>query len=79
AKGVAKTFASEVVVADLNKDGVPEIVFGTYSLQTDGGHLVVLAYTGTLLFDVPLPGQGKDGNGIGIPAAPTIADVDGDG
>lgn len=79
AQGKAKTFATEVVVADLNKDGVPELVFGTYSLETNGGHLVVLANTGKLLFDVELPGQGKNGNGIGSPSAPTIADLDGDG
>ena len=79
AKGYAKTFASEAVVADLNKDGTPEIVFGTYSDQTDGGHLIVLENTGALLYDVTLPNQGTNGNGIGIPAAPTIADLDGDG
>jgi hypothetical protein len=79
AKGAPKTFGSEVVVADLNKDGAPELVFGTYSLQTNAGRIVVLANTGALLFDVTLPGQGTDGNGIGIPAAPTIADLDGDG
>jgi FG-GAP-like repeat len=79
AKGAPKTFASEVTVADLNKDGSPEIVFGTYSLQANGGHLIVLANTGELLYDVVLPGQGTDGNGIGIPAAPAIADLDGDG
>jgi hypothetical protein len=77
--GQTKIFASEPVVADLNRDGVPEIVFGTYSLQPNGGHLVVLSNTGDVLHDVTLPGQGMDGNGIGIPAAPTIADVDGDG
>lgn len=79
AKGVAKTFASEVVVADLNADGTPELVFGTYSLEPNGGRLVVLANTGELLYDVPLPNQGTDGNGIGVAAAPTIADLDGDG
>ena len=79
AQGRPKTFASEVVVADLNKDGAPELVFGTYSLETNGGHLIVLANTGKLLFDVELPGQAMDGNGIGVPAAPTIADLDGDG
>jgi len=79
AKGQPKTFASEVVVADLNKDGTPELVFGTYSLQPNGGHLIVLENTGALLFDVVLPNQGTDGNGIGIPAAPTIGDLDGDG
>lgn len=78
-KGVAKVFASEVVAADLNKDGTPELVFGTYSLQANGGHLIVLENTGKLLFDLVLPAQGMNGNGIGIPAAPTIADLDGDG
>ncbi len=79
AKGAAKTFASEVVVADLNKDGAPEIIFGTYSLTPNGGHLIVLANTGELLYDVPLPGQGTNGNGVGIPAAPAVGDLDGDG
>lgn len=79
AQGRPKTFASEVVVADLNKDGTPELIFGTYSLDANGGHVVVLANTGKLLFDVTLPGQGTNGNGIGVPSAPTIADLDGDG
>jgi hypothetical protein len=79
AKGVSKTFASEAVVVDLNQDGTPEIVFGTYGLTANAGHLVVLSNTGGLLFDVTLPNQGTDGNGIGIPAAPTVGDLDGDG
>ena len=79
AQGKAKTFASEVVVADLNKDGIPELVFATYSLEANGGHLVVLANTGKLLFDIVLPDQGTNGNGIGAASAPTIADLDGDG
>ena len=79
AHGKARTFASEVVVADLNRDGVPELVFGTYSLDANGGHLIVLSNSGKLLYDVVLPNQGTDGNGIGVPAAPTIADLDGDG
>jgi hypothetical protein len=79
AKGAPKTFASEVTVADLNQDGIPELVFGTYSLQANAGRLIVLSNTGALLYDITLPNQGMDGNGIGVPAAPTIADVDGDG
>ena len=79
AKGAPKTFASEVTVADLNKDGTPELLFGTYSLAANGGRLIVLANTGALLFDVPLPKQGSNGNGIGVPAAPTVGDLDGNG
>ncbi len=79
AKGAPKTFASEVSVADLNQDGTPELVFGVYALTANAGRLVVLENTGAMLFDITLPNQGMDGNGIGVPAAPTIADVDGDG
>lgn len=80
AKGAPKTFASEPVVADLNRDGLPEVIFGVYSLQPNAGRLVILANTGAELFDVVLSGQGTGGgNGIGVPAAPSVADIDGDG
>ena len=80
AQGAPKTFASEPVVVDLNRDGVPEIVFGVYSLEDDGGRLVVLDNTGRGLFDITLENQGGGGgNGIGVPAAPSVADLDGDG
>jgi hypothetical protein len=75
----AKTFASEVVAADLNKDGTPELLFGTYALRRNAGHLVVLSATGKKLSDTRLRHQGRDGNGIGVPAAPSIADLTGDG
>jgi hypothetical protein len=80
AKGAAKTFASEPAVVDLNRDGVPEIVFGTYSLQKNAGRLVVLDNTGQELYDITLENQGDGGgNGTGVPAAPSVADIDGDG
>ena len=79
AHGAAKTFASEVVAADLNRDGTPELVFGTYALAPHSGRLVVLSATGKKLYDIRLRNQGSDGNGIGVPAAPSIADLDGDG
>ncbi|HEX6761776.1 MAG TPA: FG-GAP and VCBS repeat-containing protein [Gaiellaceae bacterium] len=79
AHGVPKTFASEVVAADLNRDGKPELVFGTYGAAPGSGRLVVLSPAGKLLYDLRLPRQGKDGNGIGVPAAPSIGDLDGDG
>lgn len=79
--GKSIMFASEVAVADLNQDGSPEVIFTTYGDPDvrDSGHLVVLAANGALLHDVPLPNPGHDGNGNGAPAAPTVADLDGDG
>ena len=79
AHGAAKAFASEVVAADLNRDGTPELVLGTYALARGSGRLVVLSSAGKLLHDIRLPHQGTDGNGIGVPAAPSIGDLDGDG
>ncbi len=74
-------FASEVMVADLNKDGSPEMIFSTYGDPdtTDSGRLVILAADGAPLHDIALPDPGHNGNGNGAPAAPTIADLDGDG
>ena len=54
-------------------------MFGTYSLTPGSGRLVVLTSAGKLLYDIRLPHQGRDGNGIGVPAAPSIGDLDGDG
>jgi hypothetical protein len=39
----------------------------------------VLSAKGKKLYDLRLRNQGTNGNGIGIPAAPSIADVDRDG
>ena len=74
-------YASESVVADLNQDGSPEVVFATYGAPgvADSGNLVVLAANGTLLHDIALPNPGSNGNGNGAPAAPTVGDLDGDG
>ena len=75
----SKTFASEVVAADLNKDGSPELVFGTYALKRNAGRLVVLSAQGKKLSVTRLRHQGRDGNGIGVAAAPSIGDLTGDG
>lgn len=82
--GAARAGASEPVVADLNQDGMPEVVFGTYGPDPSGdpvevAHLFVVSGSGAPLFDIVLPDQRHDGNGVGVLAAPTIADVDGDG
>ena len=68
-----------MVAADLNKDGTPELVFGTYALRRNAGRLVVLSAQGKKLSDTRLRHQGRDGNGIGVPAAPSIGDLTGDG
>jgi hypothetical protein len=78
ARGAPKTFASEVVAADLDRDGRPELVFGTYGAAPRSGRLIVLSAAGRRLHDIRLRNQGSNGNGIGIPAAPSIADLDGD-
>jgi hypothetical protein len=59
-----------VAIADLSGDGVPEIVFATYS--PGGGDLIVLDAAGNQLHRIALGGRGSM-------AVPTIADVDGDG
>ena len=61
-----------VAVADLSGDGVPEIVFATYSPTDDKGALYVLDGGGNMVFAEQLPGRG------GM-AVPTIGDADGDG
>jgi hypothetical protein len=80
-QGKAIMYASEPVVADLNQDGSPEVVFTTFGDPgvDDSGRLVILAADGEALHDLALTGAGYNGNGNGAPAAPTIADLDGDG
>ncbi|KAH3732907.1 Cell surface protein [Pelomyxa schiedti] len=80
--GKSVMYSSEALVADLNRDGAPEVIFTTYGDPTvlDSGNLVILSNSGDLLFDVPLNNQGEsNGNGNGAPAAPTLGDLDGDG
>jgi outer membrane protein assembly factor BamB len=61
-----------VVIGDLDRDGVPEIVFASYSPDEDKSKLFVLDAGGNILHQVPLPRRGAM-------AVPTLADVDGDG
>jgi hypothetical protein len=64
--------AGEAVAGDLDNDGTPEIIFTTYSIQSDCSFLVILSNHGELLHRIPVSGRGSM-------AAPTLADVDNDG
>lgn len=59
-----------VTIGDLNRDGIPEIVFASYSPDEDVSALFVLDAGGNMLHQVPLPRRGAM-------AVPTLADVDG--
>jgi hypothetical protein len=61
-----------VAIADLSGDGIPEVVFTSYSTAVGVSHLFILNSTGVLQAKVPLPGRGA------MPV-PTIADVNRDG
>ncbi len=67
-----RVLTAGLAIADLSEDGVPEIVFATYSPDADQSHLIILSAAGEILHRVALPGHGSM-------AVPTIADVDGDG
>jgi hypothetical protein len=61
-----------VVVGDLSGDGIPEIVFATYSPDANKSNLFILDAGGKELHKIALPGRGSM-------AVPTLADVDGNG
>jgi len=73
-KGMTIMYASEAVVADLNKDGRPEVIFTTFGdPEQMAGHLIILDANGKELFDVTISVSGEtNGNGNGAPAAPAV-------
>ena len=83
--GRALMYASEIMVADLNRDNVPELILTTYGDPENiapgkaHGYLMILDNQGNILHDIQLPFQGTNGNGKGAPAAPTVIDTNGDG
>jgi len=72
-------FASEPVVADLDDDGHPEVIFGSWVEKGTGqtGKLHILDYQGNSLHEVNLPAA-HSGDWNGALAAPTLANIDGD-
>ena len=78
-------YASEVMVADLNRDNIPELILTTFGNPNNivpnqpHGYLMILDNAGNVLHDIELPEQGTNGNGKGAPAAPTVMDLTGDG
>ena len=61
-----------ILAADLSADGVPEIVFATFTPDKGTGALYIFSAAGQQLQKIALPGRGAM-------AVPTIGDVDGDG
>ncbi|MBL8679707.1 MAG: VCBS repeat-containing protein [Myxococcales bacterium] len=61
-----------VAVGDLSGDGVPEVVFATYSPRMDASALYVLSANGAMQHRIALPRRGAM-------SVPTLADVDGNG
>ena len=74
-------FASEPVIADLDNDGFPEVIFTSWVEKGSNltGDLFILNYQGNLLQKVDIPfaySAGKSWNGA--MAAPTLANIDND-
>jgi hypothetical protein len=61
-----------VAIGDLSGDGIPEVVFTSYSTDADKSALYILDAGGNLQHRIPLPRRGA------MPV-PTLADINGDG
>jgi len=75
-----RRFATEPVVADLDRDGKAEVIFGSWVQKGTGktGKLHILDSNGVPIWEVDLPAAvgGSDWNGV--LAAPTLANIDSD-
>jgi uncharacterized repeat protein (TIGR01451 family) len=73
-------FASEPAVADLDGDGLAEVIFISWTEKNSGrtGYLHILSHLGTSLAEVSLPPVPAGQTWEGALAAPTLADIDGD-
>jgi hypothetical protein len=76
------SFASEPVVADLNGDGKAEVIFTSWAQvgSHHNGKLHILDWAGRPIYEVDLPApRSSSSTWNGGMAAPTLADIDGDG
>jgi uncharacterized repeat protein (TIGR01451 family) len=73
-------FATEPVVADLDKNGQAEVIFASWVEKgtNQTGKLHVLDYLGNPLHEIDLPSAYGSPDWNGTLAAPTLADIDGD-
>jgi len=73
-------FGSEPAVADLDGDGLAEVLFTSWVEKgsDETGQLHVLDHQGAVLHEVDLPAP-YNGDWNGALPAPTLADIDGDG
>lgn len=80
ATGPGIRFASEPVVADLDNDGLAEVIFASWPQKggTPVGKLHILNYQGSPLYEINLPAASGNANYNGALAAPTLANIDAD-
>jgi uncharacterized repeat protein (TIGR01451 family) len=73
-------FASEPVVADLDRDGHAEVIFASWTQKgsNHSGKLHILDYQGNPIYEVDLPPAYGSPDWNGSLAAPTLANIDGD-
>jgi uncharacterized repeat protein (TIGR01451 family) len=79
-RGGPYRFASEPVVADLDNDGHPEVLFGSWVQKGtySTGKLHILDYLGNPLQEINLPPAYGSPDWNGALAAPTLANIDAD-
>lgn len=73
-------FASEPVVADLDNDGLAEVIVTSWPQKGSGyvGKLHILNYQGSVLHEINLPAPYGSPDWNGAMAAPTLANIDAD-
>ncbi len=73
-------FASAAVVADLDNNGLAEVIFASWVQKGTGqtGKLHILDYLGNPLYEINLPSAFGSPDWNGVLASPTLANIDSD-